>query len=56
MVLPKTIKKDIRDLISVTSATEEKVVDLTKVAFNDLPKDEQQSIVDNMTSQMKAAC
>ena len=35
--------------------TEEKVVDLTKVAFNDLPKDEQQSIVDNMTSQMKAA-
>ncbi|UVV93504.1 excinuclease ABC subunit UvrB [Leuconostoc mesenteroides] len=55
-ITPKTIKKDIRDLISVThAATEEKVVDLTKVAFNDLPKDEQQSIVDNMTSQMKAA-
>ncbi|MBZ1515760.1 excinuclease ABC subunit UvrB [Leuconostoc mesenteroides] len=55
-ITPKTIKKDIRDLISVThAAIEEKVVDLTKVAFNDLPKDEQQSIVDNMTSQMKAA-
>ncbi|MGO0154861.1 excinuclease ABC subunit UvrB [Leuconostoc mesenteroides] len=55
-ITPKTIKKDIRDLISVThAATKEKVVDLTKVAFNDLPKDEQQSIVDNMTSQMKAA-
>ncbi|MBS1007461.1 excinuclease ABC subunit UvrB [Leuconostoc suionicum] len=55
-ITPKTIKKDIRDLISVThAATEEKVVDLTKVAFNDLPKDEQKSIVDNMTSQMKAA-
>ncbi|QEA59361.1 excinuclease ABC subunit UvrB [Leuconostoc koreense] len=55
-ITPKTIKKDIRDLISVThAATKEKAVDLTKVAFNDLPKDEQQSIVDNMTSQMKAA-
>ncbi len=57
-ITPKTIKKDIRDLISVThAATEEKVVDLTKVAFNDLPKDEQQQLIveKKMTSQMKAA-
>ncbi|GMA69542.1 UvrABC system protein B [Leuconostoc litchii] len=56
-IIPKTIKKDIRDLISVTHATndEKDTIDLTKVSFNDLPKDEQQSIIENMTSQMKAA-
>lgn len=56
-ITPKTIKKEIRDLISITHATvsDEKAVDLTQVAFDDLPADEQQAIIDNLTAQMKAA-
>ncbi|CAK8053498.1 excinuclease ABC subunit UvrB [Eupransor demetentiae] len=56
-ITPKTIKKEIRDLISVTHAVDdgEKKIDLTKVDFKDLPKDEQKDILDNLTGQMKAA-
>lgn len=56
-ITPKTIKKEIRDLISITHAavSDEKAVDLTQVAFDDLPADEQQAIIDNLTAQMKAA-
>ncbi|ADG40666.1 excinuclease ABC subunit B [Leuconostoc kimchii IMSNU 11154] len=56
-ITPTTIKKEIRDLISVrTDSTDgQATVDLTQVAFKDLPKDEQQSIIANMESQMKAA-
>lgn len=56
-ITPKTIKKEIRDLISITHAavSDDKAVDLTQVAFDDLPADEQQAIIDNLTAQMKAA-
>ncbi|MDF7626329.1 excinuclease ABC subunit UvrB [Lactobacillaceae bacterium L1_55_11] len=56
-IVPQTIKKDIRDLISVTHAVEvnDKNVDLTEVDFGDLPEDEQQEILQNLTQQMKAA-
>lgn len=56
-ITPTTIKKEIRDLITVTHAVEDdnKQVDLTQVDFNDLPRDEQNSILDNITAQMKAA-
>ena len=56
-ITPKTIKKDIRDLISVSHETnnKEETIDLTKVAFKDLPKDEQTSILNNMDGQMRAA-
>ncbi|MFT8570753.1 MAG: excinuclease ABC subunit UvrB [Leuconostoc pseudomesenteroides] len=56
-ITPKTIKKEIRDLISTTHAavSDDKAVDLTQVAFDDLPADEQQAIIDNLTAQMKAA-
>ncbi|KAA8369674.1 excinuclease ABC subunit UvrB [Leuconostoc carnosum] len=56
-ITPTTIKKDIRDLISVrTDSTDnQEVIDLTQVAFKDLPKDEQMSIIGNLEKQMKAA-
>ncbi|CAH1850084.1 excinuclease ABC subunit UvrB [Convivina praedatoris] len=56
-ITPTTIKKDIRDLITVTHAVnhDDDQLDLTKVAFNDLPRDEQNTILENMTGQMKAA-
>lgn len=56
-ITPTTIKKDIRDLISVrTESTDGKLsVDLTQVAFKDLPKDEQHNIIANLEGQMKAA-
>lgn len=56
-ITPKTIKKEIRDLISITHAavSDDKAIDLTQVAFDDLPADEQQAIIDNLTAQMKAA-
>ncbi|CAM3144245.1 excinuclease ABC subunit UvrB [Leuconostoc rapi] len=56
-ITPTTIKKEIRDLISVRkdSADGQATVDLTQIAFKDLPKDEQQNIIANMEGQMKAA-
>ncbi|MGX7051637.1 excinuclease ABC subunit UvrB [Leuconostoc palmae] len=56
-ITPTTIKKDIRNLISVRtkSGDESKPIDLTEIAFRDLPKDEQGAILKNLESQMKAA-
>lgn len=55
-ITPMTIKKPIRDLISVrTETTTGEKIDLTQVAFKDLPKDEQKNIIANLENQMKAA-
>ncbi|CAK1225921.1 MULTISPECIES: excinuclease ABC subunit UvrB [Fructobacillus] len=55
-ITPQTIKKEIRDLISASKAAEEvEDVDLTQVDFADLPKSDQTEILENLTSQMKAA-
>ena len=56
-IIPTTIKKEIRDLISVRSVSTDgkTTIDLTQVAFKDLPQDEQQNIIANMEGQMKAA-
>lgn len=55
-ITPMTIKKPIRDLISVrTETTTCEKIDLTQVAFKDLPKDEQKNIIANLENQMKAA-
>ncbi|MGR8773684.1 excinuclease ABC subunit UvrB [Leuconostoc citreum] len=56
-IVPTTIKKDIRERISVRTETDggAKTIDLTQVAFRDLPQDEQQAIIKNMESQMKSA-
>ncbi|WP_459525160.1 excinuclease ABC subunit UvrB [Leuconostoc lactis] len=55
-ITPVTIKKPIRDLISVrTETTTGEKIDLTQVAFKDLPKDEQKNIIANLEGQMKAA-
>lgn len=55
-ITPMTIKKPIRDLISVrTETTTGEKIDLTQVAFKDLPKDEQKNIIVNLENQMKAA-
>lgn len=55
-ITPMTIKKPIRDLISVrTETTTGEKIDLTQVAFKDLPKDEQKNIIANFENQMKAA-
>lgn len=56
-ITPTTIKKEIRDLISVRSVSTDgkSTIDLTQVAFKDLPHDEQQNIIVNMEGQMKAA-
>ncbi|MEX0380248.1 excinuclease ABC subunit UvrB [Leuconostoc sp. MS02] len=56
-ITPTTIKKEIRDLISVRSVSTDgkSTIDLTQVAFKDLPQDEQQNIIVNMEGQMKAA-
>ncbi|GAO99556.1 excinuclease ABC subunit UvrB [Fructobacillus ficulneus] len=55
-ITPKTIKKDIRDLIRASKAAEEvEEVDLTQVDFADLPKADQTEILENLTNQMKAA-
>ena len=45
-ITPMTIKKPIRDLISVrTETTTGEKIDLTQVAFKDLPKDEQKILL-----------
>ncbi|CBL92069.1 UvrABC system protein B [Leuconostoc gasicomitatum] len=56
-ITPTTIKKEIRDLISVRSVSTDgkTTIDLTQVAFKDLPQDEQKNIIANMEGQMKAA-
>ncbi|WP_302046209.1 excinuclease ABC subunit UvrB [Leuconostoc lactis] len=55
-ITPMTIKKPIRDLISVRNETTTgEKIDLTQVAFKDLPKDEQKNIIANLENQMKAA-
>ncbi len=56
-IVPTTIKKDIRERISVRTETDggAETIDLTQVAFRDLPQDEQQAIIKNMESQMKSA-
>ncbi|WP_370673107.1 excinuclease ABC subunit UvrB [Leuconostoc lactis] len=55
-ITPMTIKKPIRDLISVRAETTTgEKIDLTQVAFKDLPKDEQKNIIANLENQMKAA-
>lgn len=56
-IVPTTIKKDIRERISVRTETDDgaETIDLTQVAFRDLPQDEQQAIIKNMESQMKSA-
>jgi excinuclease ABC subunit B len=54
---PQTIIKAIRDNISITREGEDKpvAIDLTQVAFSDLPEDEQQAMLANIEEQMKAA-
>ncbi|MDF7637363.1 excinuclease ABC subunit UvrB [Leuconostocaceae bacterium ESL0958] len=55
-ITPKTIKKDIRALISATRPTEEQTdVDLTKVNFADLPKDDQTDVLESLAQQMRSA-
>lgn len=56
-IVPTTIKKDIRERISVRTETDggAETIDLTQVAFRDLPQDEQQAIIKNMERQMKSA-
>lgn len=56
-ITPTTIKKEIRDLISVRSVSTDgkTTIDLTQIAFKDLPQDEQKNIIANMEGQMKAA-
>ncbi|WP_270314057.1 excinuclease ABC subunit UvrB [Leuconostoc citreum] len=56
-IVPTTIKKDIRERISVRTETDggAETIDLTQVAFRDLPQDEQEAIIKNMESQMKSA-
>ncbi|CUW19512.1 excinuclease ABC subunit UvrB [Leuconostoc gelidum subsp. gasicomitatum] len=56
-ITPTTIKKEIRDLISVRSVSTDgkTTIDLTQIAFKDLPQDEQKNIIGNMEGQMKAA-
>lgn len=55
-ITPKTIKKDIRDLISSTKTVEaDSSVDMTEVDFADLPKSDQTDILENLAAQMRAA-
>lgn len=59
-ITPTTIKKEIRGLISnanenIEDETAGTGIDLTKVAFADLPRNEQQEMLDNIESQMKSA-
>ena len=57
-ITPTTIKKEIRDLIAISHETDDTAgtgVDLTEVAFNDLPKNEQMEMLDNLQKQMEDA-
>ncbi|MDR0898762.1 MAG: excinuclease ABC subunit UvrB [Lactobacillaceae bacterium] len=59
-ITPTTIKKEIRGLISnangeVVEETSGSGIDLTKVAFADLPRTEQDEMLKNLEDQMKAA-
>ncbi|HEY4399094.1 MAG TPA: excinuclease ABC subunit UvrB [Lactobacillaceae bacterium] len=55
-ITPQTIIKAIRDNISTGRDVESApIVDLTQVAFADLPNDEQQAMLANIEEQMKAA-
>lgn len=57
-ITPTTIKKEIRDLIAISHDADDTAgtgVDLTQVAFHDLPKSEQQQLLNNLQKQMEEA-
>lgn len=56
-IIPKTIKKDIRDQISVLDNPDKETEDLAsdEVEFSKMTKDEQQEMIDRLKTQMKQA-
>lgn len=56
-ITPHTIKKDIRELISVSHAVDnsDKDVSFTETAFKDMARDDQNAMIANLEDQMRAA-
>lgn len=57
-IVPRTIKKDIRDLIAISHGVENKDDEqgsFTEVAFKDMARDDQEAMLANLEDQMRAA-
>lgn len=54
-ITPKTIKKDIRDLIAITQTVEEKEQDTPVKAYHEMSKEERRQSLANLEKEMKQA-
>ncbi|KFN91739.1 excinuclease [Tetragenococcus muriaticus PMC-11-5] len=55
-IVPQTIKKDIRDLISISSVSEEgEGQDKEQVSYKDLTQDEKEDLIEKLDAEMKEA-
>ncbi|WP_439425709.1 excinuclease ABC subunit UvrB [Oenococcus alcoholitolerans] len=57
-ITPTTIKKPVRAAIQIShqaDSEDDKSMDLTKVAFSDMPKSDQRDMIKSLTEQMKSA-
>ncbi len=52
-IVPQTVKKDVRDLISISSVTEEG--EEKQVSYEDLTKDEKEDLIEKLNTEMKEA-
>ncbi|MEL5938778.1 UvrB/UvrC motif-containing protein, partial [Tetragenococcus halophilus] len=52
-IVPQTVKKDVRDLISISSVTEEG--EEKQVSYEDLTKDEKEDLIEKLNIEMKEA-